>query len=94
MSLRKIFNIAVDYTGLPPQDWHRANAAVEKDIRSLAAQAGTAVVFHKAVDADEMGGAPLVLADMPQDFAAEVSKIKGVARVEENVVYKTVPRGF
>lgn len=94
MSLRKIFNIAVDYTGLPPQEWHRANAAVEKDIRRLAAQAGAAVAFHKAVDADALGGAPLVLVDMPQDLAAQVSKIKGVMRVEENKIYKTAPRGF
>ncbi|MFN7113811.1 MAG: hypothetical protein ACK4PK_05565 [Alphaproteobacteria bacterium] len=94
MSLRKIFNVAVDYAGLPPQEWHRANAAVEKDIRALAAQTGAAVDFHKAVDAAELGGAPLLLVGMPQDLAAQVEKIKGVARVDENTIYKTMPRGF
>jgi len=78
MSLKKVFNVCVDYKQIPPHLRGIRFTQVEKDIRALAKQENEPVVFHKFVDEHLLGGGPSVLVEMSEEFAEKVKKVQHV----------------
>ena len=83
MSLSKIFNVVVNFGGLPPHRMHEASQQVEQDIAALAKRENAPVSFHVFKDADLLGGGSSVLIETTDEFAEKVKSIKNVVALDK-----------